>query len=382
MKEDYNNFKNIGLYIHIPFCKEKCKYCDFISYSKKESFMKEYIEALSKEIKRECMDKKIRSIYIGGGTPSYVPNKYWEILKETIDNLNKSKNLEFSIEANPGTVTEEKLKFFKEMGINRISFGLQAWQHHLLNKLGRIHNIEEFLYSYKLARKLGFDNINVDLMFGIPDQKLENWKETLEKIVELNPEHISCYSLIVEEGTPFYKLYEKGKLNLPNEDIERDMYRYAIEFLENKGYHQYEISNFSKEHRECIHNLIYWDLEEYIGCGLAAHSFLKGYRYSNVHNIEDYIKLINENKNIKINTYKNLTKDTMEEFMFMGLRKIKGINTEEFYKRFHKNIYEVYGDIIKKYINEGLIIEKHGNIFLSSIGIELSNSIMCDFILD
>lgn len=382
MKEYNNNFNEVGLYIHIPFCKEKCKYCDFVSYSKKESFMEEYIKALSKEIKQECSDKKIKSIYIGGGTPSYVPNKYWKLLKETIDNLNKSKNLEFSIEANPGTVTEEKLEFFKEIGVNRISFGLQAWQDYLLNKLGRIHNIEEFLYSYKLARKLGFSNINVDLMFGIPDQKLEEWMETLKKVVELNPEHISCYSLIVEEGTPFYKLYEKGDLKLPSEDVERDMYRYAVEFLKNKEYHQYEISNFAKENKECIHNLTYWGLEEYIGCGLAAHSFLNGYRYSNVCNIEDYIKLINEDGNVKLETYKNLTKDTMEEFMFMGLRKIKGINIDEFYKRFHKDIYEVYGDIIKKYSNKGLIIEKQDNIFLSPRGIELSNSVMCDFILD
>ncbi|NMA58269.1 radical SAM family heme chaperone HemW [Clostridium cochlearium] len=382
MKEGYDNHDGIGLYIHIPFCKEKCKYCDFVSYANKENFMKQYIEALSKEIKRECEGKKIRSIYIGGGTPSYVSNKYWEVLKESIESLNKSRDVEFSIEANPGTVTEEKLKLFKEIGVNRISFGLQAWQYNLLNKLGRIHNVEEFLHSYKLARKLGFDNINIDLMFGIPDQKLEDWKETLEKVVELNPEHISCYSLIVEEGTPFYKLYEKGQLNLPNEDIERDMYRYSIEFLQNKGYHQYEISNFAKENKECIHNLTYWELGEYIGCGLAAHSFLNGYRYSNVYNIEEYIKLINEDKEIKINIYKNLIKDNMEEFMFMGLRKINGVNIDEFYKRFHKNIYEVYGDVIMKYVNNGLIIEDQGNIFLSPTGIEISNSIMCDFILD
>ncbi|MCG4578644.1 radical SAM family heme chaperone HemW [Clostridium cochlearium] len=382
MKKCYDNNNGIGLYIHIPFCKEKCKYCDFVSYANKENFMKQYIEALSKEIKKECQSKKFRSIYIGGGTPSYVSNKYWEVLKESIESLDKSRDVEFSIEANPGTVTEEKLKLFKELGVNRISFGLQAWQYNLLNKLGRIHNVEEFLHSYKLARKLGFDNINIDLMFGIPDQKLEHWKETLEKVVELNPEHISCYSLIVEEGTPFYKLYKKGQLNLPNEDVERDMYRYSIEFLQNKGYHQYEISNFAKENKECIHNLIYWELGECIGCGLAAHSFLNGYRYSNVHNIEEYIKLINEDEEIKINIYKNLIKDNMEEFMFMGLRKIKGVNIDEFYKRFHKNIYEVYGDIIMKYINNGLIIEEQGNIFLSPTGIEISNSIMCDFILD
>ncbi|SNV84920.1 radical SAM family heme chaperone HemW [Clostridium cochlearium] len=382
MKKCYDNNNGIGLYIHIPFCKEKCKYCDFVSYANKENFMKQYIEALSKEIKKECQSKKFRSIYIGGGTPSYVSNKYWEVLKESIESLDKSRDVEFSIEANPGTVTEEKLKLFKELGVNRISFGLQAWQYNLLNKLGRIHNVEEFLHSYKLARKLGFDNINIDLMFGIPDQKLEDWKETLEKVVELNPEHISCYSLIVEEGTPFYKLYEKGQLNLPNEDIERDMYRYSIEFLQNKGYHQYEISNFAKENKECIHNLTYWELGDYIGCGLAAHSFLNGYRYSNVYNIEEYIKLINEDKEIKINIYKNLIKDNMEEFMFMGLRKINGVNIDEFYKRFHKNIYEVYGDVIMKYVNNGLIIEDQGNIFLSPTGIEISNSIMCDFILD
>lgn len=344
--------------------------------------MERYIEALSKEIEMECRGKKIKSIYIGGGTPSYIPNKYWELLRETFNNLDKDANLEFSIEANPGTVTEEKLKLFKKIGVNRISFGLQAWQNQLLNELGRIHNIEDFLNSYKLARKLGFNNINIDLMFGIPDQGLEHWKETLANVVKLNPEHISCYSLIVEKGTPFYELYEKEELNLPNEDIEIEMYRYAIKFLKDMGYYQYEISNFAKENRECIHNLTYWDVEEYIGCGLAAHSFLNGYRYSNLCNIEDYIKFINEGKSIKINIYENLEKDTMEEFMFMGLRKIKGINIKKFYEKFDKDIYMVYGNIIKKYINKGLIIKNQDNLFLSPKGIELSNSVMCDFILE
>lgn len=372
--------KGISLYIHIPFCKQKCLYCDFPSFCGVESQMINYATALSKEIDN-INNKIINTIFIGGGTPTYLSLNGWNIIKNSIDKLEKDKNLEFTVEGNPGTFDIEKLKLLKSMGVNRLSIGLQAWQDKHLKTLGRIHSKDDFIKSYKMARSLGFENINIDLMFGIPNQSLEEWKETLSEVVKLSPEHLSCYSLIVEEGTPFYKLYEMNKLNLPGEDLEREMYLYTLKFLEEKGYHQYEISNFSKEGKECRHNLVYWDLNEYIGCGSSAHSYNDGYRYKNEGDIEKYIKAIKYNENIIIDVKNNSIKDDMEEFMFMGLRKVKGISINEFNKRFDLSILQIYGDVIKKYKNTGLLIEKDNYLYLSPRGIEVSNTIMSDFIL-
>lgn len=372
--------KEIALYIHIPFCKQKCLYCDFPSFCGQDKFMLEYSKALVKDIE-SINDRIIKTIFIGGGTPTYLSLESWTNIKTAIDKLIKVPNLEFTVEGNPGTFTEEKLRFLKEMGVNRLSIGLQAWQDKLLTKLGRIHNVQEFIDAYKLARKLGFNNINVDLMFGIPDQSMSDFKETLENIVCLKPEHISCYSLIVEEGTPFYKMYEEDKLNLPTEELEREMYRYTISFLRQNGYYQYEISNFAKIEKECMHNLVYWNLEEYIGCGSGSHSYVDGLRYRKTENIEEYIRDTYMNKNLKLDIHKNSIEDDMEEFMFMGLRKTNGISIENFNKRFGKEINLVYGAILKKYIDNGMMLKKGDRLCLSERGIELSNSIMCDFIL-
>ncbi|MCD3217124.1 oxygen-independent coproporphyrinogen III oxidase [Clostridium botulinum C] len=372
---------DISLYIHIPFCKQKCLYCDFTSYCGKESQMLSYSKALSTEI-NNIKDKKIKTIFIGGGTPTYLSLEGWNILKKSIDKLQKSEDLEFTVESNPKTFDKEKLEILKSMGVNRISIGLQAWQNKHLKALGRIHTREEFLKSYNMARKVGFENINVDLMFGIPNQSFDEWKETLNEIIKLNPEHLSCYSLIIEEDTPFYNLYENQKINLPSEELERKMYWYTLKFLKEKGYHQYEISNFSKENKECRHNLVYWDLNEYIGCGVAAHSYSQGYRYNNSGKIEEYIKLIENNQSPIVEKVRNSLKSDIEEFIFMGLRKIKGISIEEFHKRFKKSIYELYSDVIAKHKSNGLIIEYNGYLFLSDKGVEVSNYIMSDFLLD
>lgn len=371
--------KEIALYIHIPFCKQKCLYCDFPSFCGKEEFMIEYSRALEKDID-SISDRVIKTIFIGGGTPTYLSLDAWTNIKKAIDKLNKAKNLEFTVEGNPGTFTEEKLKFLKEMGVNRLSIGLQSWQNRILKKVGRIHSTDEFIEAYNLARKIGFNNINVDLMFGLPDQNMNDLQNTLENVVKLNPEHISCYSLIIEENTPFYKMYEEDKLNLPSEELERKMYRYAVSFLIQQGYRQYEISNFSKPKRECAHNLVYWNLEEYIGCGVASHSYVDGLRYRKTENIEEYIRDVRMNRNLRLDMHKNSSKDEMEEFMFMGLRKIDGISIIDFFERFQKDIYSVYGEIIKKYINNHMLIKKDDRLFLSERGLELSNSIMCDFI--
>ncbi|MBU5483533.1 radical SAM family heme chaperone HemW [Clostridium sp. MSJ-11] len=373
--------KEISLYIHIPFCKQKCLYCDFPSYGGKEDMMGEYTKALVKELESLPLDKKIKTIFIGGGTPSYLTLENLKILKEAIKGINKDKDIEFTVEINPGTIDEEKLSLFKEMGVNRISIGLQAWQNNLLRELGRIHNLEEFLITYEMCRKFDFNNINIDAMFGLPNQSMKDWVETLENVVKLNPENISCYSLIIEEGTPFYNKYEKGTLILPDEDTEREMYSYCINFLEKNGYKQYEISNFAKVDKECRHNLVYWNLSEYIGIGVGAHSYIEGLRYRHTENISEYIEKVNKGNNINLDIYENTIKDEIEEFMFMGLRKREGISIEEFNKRFKRDIYEVYGEILNKYLQLGLLIEEDGYIFLSIKGIQVSNSIMCEFIL-
>jgi len=373
--------KELALYIHIPFCKQKCFYCDFNSYSGKDDLMNDYIKALCKEI--ECNnDKVFKTIFIGGGTPTYLSEDNLIALLKTINKLKTSEELEFSIEGNPGTFTKQKLKILKDMGVNRLSIGVQAWQDFLLKNLGRIHTIQEFITGYKLARQIGFTNINVDLMFGLPEQTLNHWKETLTNIIKLNPEHVSCYSLIIEEGTPFFNKYKKGKLILPDEETERSMYHIALEILESKGYNQYEISNFSLPNCECKHNLVYWELGEYIGCGVSAHSYVDGYRLENINSINEYIRRINNKLNPVFSAHKNSKNDDIEEFLFMGLRKIKGINKEEFKIRFSKGIDEIYGDVIRKFKYNDLLIEDCNSLRLSPKGVEISNYILSEFILD
>jgi len=372
--------KNVALYIHIPFCKQKCLYCDFPSLAGKEDCMFDYATALAKEI-NSIKDKKIKTIFIGGGTPTYLSLEGWAVIKKSISRLDVCEDLEFTVEGNPGTFTREKLNFLKSMGVNRLSIGLQAYQDSLLKKLGRIHTIKDFEKSFKLARNVGFDNINVDLMFGLPSQTLEQWMETLQKVTQMSPEHLSCYSLIVEEGTEFYKRFEEGLLNLPDEELERTMYARTIEYLGQKGYKQYEISNFAKDNKLCRHNLVYWEMGEYIGCGSASHSYSNGYRYRNEENIEKYIEKVNVDGSAVVENTKNSYNDDMEEFMFMGLRKIEGISKNEFRKRFDKNIEDVYKSQIDKYVSTGFMKENEDYISLTYEGIEVSNVIMAEFIL-
>jgi oxygen-independent coproporphyrinogen III oxidase len=372
--------KPIALYIHIPFCKQKCLYCDFPSFACKDSLMLDYTKALCKEIGSKA-NYKISSIFIGGGTPTYLSLQCLELIKAAIAKLKLADNIEFTVEGNPDSFSEEKLLIFKSMGVNRLSIGLQAWQDLLLKILGRAHSKEQFINCFKTARRLGFNNINIDLMFGLPNQSFQDWRETLEKIQELNPEHISSYSLIVEENTAYYKLMDEGKLNLPEEDIEREMYEYSIEFLKAKGYHQYEISNFSRIGFECRHNLTYWNLNDYLGCGSSAHSFMHNFRYRNVEDIEKYIYNINNTLNAAVEKLENSFEDTMEEFMFMGLRKTEGISTIEFSERFGKNIYNVYPKIIERFLKNNMLVLEKERLFLSYKGLELSNQVMCEFIL-
>ncbi|MDD3223841.1 MAG: radical SAM family heme chaperone HemW [Clostridium sp.] len=368
-----------ALYVHIPFCKQKCLYCDFPSFCNVDFLMEDYIDALVIELKK-IEGNKISTIFIGGGTPTYLSLQALKKLKKVFLELDIDKKIEFTVEGNPGTFSKKKLEILKSMGVNRLSIGLQAVQDKLLKELGRIHNFNEFLESYNIARKVGFENINIDLMFGLPNQSFDDWKKTLNEVLKLNPQHLSCYSLIIEEGTPFYKLYNED--NLPEEDLVLKMYEYTKEILKQNGYNHYEISNFAKEGYECRHNLVYWELLNYIGVGSSSHSYYNGKRYKNEANVKKYIEKINENGSAVIEEHQNSLEDDMEEFVFLGLRKMDGISIYEFKKRFGKDIYSVYGKVIEKYQKDKMIFLKNGRLSLSSRGINISNYILSDFIIE
>lgn len=374
--------KEMSLYIHIPFCKQKCLYCDFPSYAGKESLINEYIRALNEEILKKCSKYKIASIFVGGGTPSYLNEINLESLLKTINLLDFKDEFEFTIECNPGTLNEEKLALMKNYNVNRISMGLQTTNDNILKEIGRIHSFEEFKKNYNQARKAGFENINVDLMFGLPNQSMKDWKVSLEDIMSLEPDHISAYSLIIEEGTCFYNLYNNDKLNIPNEEEERSMYLFTKGFLKDYGYNQYEISNYAKVNKECFHNKVYWKCNEYLGLGVSASSFVDEKRFKNIDDIKIYIEKINNNEDVTEEIHVNNINDDMEEFMFMGLRMIEGINLKIFKKRFGKDVFDIYDEVIKNNIKKGLLVVDSEKLYLSEKGIELSNYVMSDFILN
>ena len=380
--------EELGIYIHIPFCMQKCLYCDFVSYINKSECVKEYINCMIKEIQSYDFKKyNITTIYIGGGTPSFIESDYIKEIINVIQNkLEKNdtrwEDIEITIEVNPGTVTLEKLNDYKTVGINRISLGLQATQDRLLKQIGRIHNYKDFLEAYEILKRVGFNNINVDLMIGLPNQSIKDLKESLEKIIKLNPNHISVYSLIIEDGTPISKLLDEEKIKLPDEEIERQMYWYVKNKLELNGYNHYEISNFSKKGKESKHNLNCWKQKQYIGIGAAAHSYFKDIRYSNTNNIEEYIKNVKENnieKNRKIEE-KQTIEDKKNEFMMLGFRMIEGVNIADFKAKFVDNPLYVYREKIKKLTDEGLIEVDLNNIKLTNKGLDLANVVFEEFI--
>ena len=386
--------KQIGLYIHIPFCKQKCSYCDFCSYANKESFIKRYIQCVLKEIIEVGNNNKIdfengkddlflvKTIYIGGGTPSLIDSKYIvQIIEDIKLNFEIDEKAEITIEVNPGTVTLEKLEDYKRTGINRLSIGLQSTHEHLLKEIGRIHTYLDFLDTFRFAREAGFKNINVDLMIGLPNQTLEEVKDSIEEIVSMEPEHISVYSLILEENTPLFKKVEEG-LELPNEDLERKMYWAVKQTLEQNNYIHYEISNFAKKGYESKHNLDCWNQKEYIGFGIAAHSYTNGIRYSNIENIEQYIKNYDEDK-----TEENLVfheKQDMEamqkEYMLLGLRKIDGVSIQEFKIKFVANPVFLYHSELEKLVNEELLEIDGDMIKLTNKGLDLANIVWEEFV--
>lgn len=377
--------EELGIYIHIPFCKQKCFYCDFCSFANKNEMQEKYVEAVINEIKNITHKEKytVTTIYFGGGTPSILNPEYIKnILQEIESSFEILDDAEITIEINPGTVNEEKLKKYKEYGINRLSIGLQSANDKILKKIGRIHDYKQFEETFFYARKCGFKNINVDLMIGLPTQAVEDVKQTLEKIIQKNPEHISVYSLIIEEGTIIEKMINENKLQLPDEETERIMYWTVVNELKENGYNQYEISNFSKKTYESKHNTNCWKQKQYIGLGTSAHSYLNKKRYSNTNNIEEYIKNIQENnisKNITIHE-EQTEESTMNEYMLLGLRMIQGININEFKQKFKTDPTIKYKKILEKLQKENLIQITKTSIKLTKQGIDFGNIVWEEFI--
>ena len=378
--------KNLGIYVHIPFCKKKCEYCDFVSYSGIENLQKEYVDALISDIKNSSKlvsNYKIDTIYFGGGTPSYIESKYIvDILRVIKKNYKVTKNAEITIEVNPGTIDKKKLSDYKQAGINRLSIGLQSTHNRLLELIGRIHNYEEFLDTYEAALEVGFDNINVDLMLALPTQSLDEMVSSVRRIISLKPEHISLYSLILEENTPLYRKVQSGEVELTDEKLERHMYWRTKQLLEQAGYNQYEISNFAKEGYESKHNMNCWNQNEYLGFGLAAHSYLKDKRFSRITNINEYIKNIKENnfdKNIIVEEEQN-RESKAKEYMLLGFRKLEGISISEFERKFELNPLFYFRFEISKLEKEGLIEVDLDNIKLTKRGLDLANLVFEEFV--
>ena len=379
--------KKLGIYVHIPFCVKKCDYCDFLSYAGKE----EYVESYKKKKKKEIANKlsnidykeyEISTIYMGGGTPSFIDSKYIVDILSQIRKYAKNilQNVEITIELNPGTVTKEKLENYKDAGINRLSIGLQETNNDILKSIGRIHTYEDFLDTYNLARSMGFNNVNVDLMIGLPNQRIENIKKSLEEIIKLNPEHISAYSLILEEKTLLYRKCGNNEITLPDEELERNMYWYVKNILENNGYKHYEISNFAKEGFESKHNLDCWNQEEYLGFGLGAHSYINRVRYSR--EIKNGQTPFEANwKNLEVIIHEVQTEfDMQKEYMLLGLRKINGVSIQNFKNKFGENPIFIFRIELNKLVEEELIIINGDRIKLTNKGLDLANIVWEEFV--
>lgn len=380
--------KTLQLYIHIPFCVKKCAYCDFLSGPQNEDTIDRYAEALVREIlayKGTIEGRsKISTLFFGGGTPSILnPVQMKRIFRALREVFCIEDNAEITIEANPGTVTEEKLKTYRELGINRISFGLQSANNEELKLLGRVHTYEEFLDSYSMARSCGFENINVDLISAIPKQTLQSWEETLNKVVVLQPEHISAYSLIVEEGTPFAEVYGEGKAKeaeLPSEEEERRIYQRTEEILSRAGYHRYEISNYAKAGKECKHNLGYWERKDYLGLGLGAASLMDNVRYKNMDDLNQYISCNGIPSDIQVDKEELTVTQQMEETIFLGLRKREGISLAEFEKNFGQTVQACYGSNLVRMQEEGLLEIDKGYLRLTEKGVDVSNYVFVELL--
>ncbi|MEN6313079.1 MAG: radical SAM family heme chaperone HemW [Clostridiaceae bacterium] len=404
----------IGIYIHIPFCKSKCYYCDFNSYSGREHLAGSYFDALISEMKNSAAslsERPVKSIFIGGGTPSLVNSKYIASLLEVCSKYFKIEpDAEISMESNPGTLSYESLKAHKAAGVNRLSVGLQAWQDRLLESLGRIHRRRQYVENMEAAFRAGFRNINTDLIFGLPGQTFDDWVETLEAVTAIGCSgrdpgttldsgltHLSCYSLKIEEGTDFGDRLEAGTLIPADDELDRKMYHYTVQYLARKGFRHYEISNFARPGYECRHNLIYWKAQEYAGFGAGAHSYLNHKRYNNVCGIEEYIETVKKtpasgrpdawNDPAAGTLHENIEhigrKEAMSEFMILGMRLVDGVRSCEFEERFGVSIREMYGDKLERLVKQGLLIKDRDcseRYRLTTLGLDLANKVFVEFI--
>lgn len=379
--------KPISLYIHIPFCVRKCGYCDFLSFSDcTDSLQKTYLKQLFREMdsyKEISKQYQVQTVFVGGGTPSILQEGCMEQLFSHLHSIwDVKEGAEITVESNPGTLTANKLIEYRMCGINRLSIGLQSADNEELKRLGRIHNYEQFIANYKLAREAGFRNINVDIMAALPGQTQSSFGKTLAKVVELKPEHISVYSLIVEEGTP---LADNRELldALPSETTERRMYKYTKSILNSMGYERYEISNYAKPGYSCQHNQVYWTGGEYLGFGLGAASYWNGMRFENMRGLQEYLSCPMEDvAALRRNEVRDTRKSKMEEFMFLGLRMMKGVSKSDFAQRFAITLDAVYGTVIWKYLEQGLLVWDGDYLQLTDAGIDVSNVILADFLLE
>lgn len=376
----------IGVYMHIPFCIKKCYYCDFVSYPNKFEMQRKYIKKLIEEIednKEKLKNNEITTIYIGGGTPSSInPELIKNIINKIceVGNVENKENIEITIEVNPGTVTKENLQMYRDCGINRLSIGLQSTNNRLLKEIGRIHNYEQFLNTYNSSVEVGFNNINVDLMLGLPNQNIMDLKESLEKIIKLkpSPKHISVYSLIVEEDTQIEKMINDGEIELPKEEEERNQYKYTKNYLELNGYKHYEISNFAKMGYESKHNMNCWEQKQYVGFGVAAHSYINGCRYSNTCDLEEYLN--NKSKDIKTIHEQQDLDDMKKEYMLLGLRKIDGVSISKFKEKFGENPIYIFRKELQKLTEEKLVVIDLDNIKLTNSGLDFANLVWEEFV--
>lgn len=371
----------LGIYIHIPFCIKKCIYCDFTSFPDKYDLQERYIQKILEEIENEKSifeNYNVTTIYIGGGTPSSIESKYIIQILDKIKKYVDIKNVEITIELNPGTVTKQKMLDYKKADINRISIGLQSTQNHLLKTIGRIHTYEDFIKTYELAKQVGFENINVDLMIGLPNQTIQDIKSTLQEIMKLKLQHISVYSLIIEPDTELEELIENGKLTIPSDEEERKQYQYVKNILELEGYIHYEISNFSLPGKQSKHNTNCWEQKEYIGFGLAAHSYIDKKRFSNTNDMDEYLN--NDYIQIKILQENQTQEEQEKEYMLLGLRKLEGVQIQKFKQKFGKNPLYIFRNEIEELTDEGLLEVELDNIKLTRKGLDFANLVWEEFI--
>ena len=396
--------QELELYIHIPFCVKKCAYCDFLSFAADETVQDRYVSALCRELEfygEKYKNRTITTIFIGGGTPSWLHEDKTEQIMQTVRRVFPvEKDAEVTIECNPGTVTDQKLRTYKRIGINRLSIGLQSVHNEELKLLGRIHTYEQFLKTFEMARKQGFSNINIDLMSSLPGQTPETFEDSLRRVLMLKPEHISAYSLIIEEGTPFYERYREDALRqeagiqtkfLPTEEEEYATTKLTQRILKDAGYHWYEISNFAKPGFECRHNIGYWKRADYLGTGLGAASLIQNVRYANTGDLDQYMKgcekiyaCTEKQPVFSVNLHETAEpvsrREQMEEFMFLGLRMCEGISREEFRQAFGTEIEAAYAQALHSLQEEGLLLQKEGRICLTEKGMDLNNYAAAQFV--